>query len=164
MRKFFYPGSFDPLTLGHLNIIERASKLCDQLIVGIVTNSNKRPLMSVEERHMLIEEAIRCKKIENAVVDDFSGLLAEYTSTNDITCIVRGLRDVPDFITEVPRAHMNRKLDGDFETIYLMADVEDTFISSSAVKEILYFNGDVSSIVPENVWKYIQEHNLGGKR
>ena len=161
MKKFLYPGSFDPLTLGHMDIIRRASRLCDTLLVGIVTNSNKKPLFSVKERKILIKEALQECNIENVELVDFSGLLADYVRENDITSIVRGLRDVPDFTSEFPRAFMNKHLYKNFETIYLVTEKEHSYLSSSAIKEILHFNGDIRGLVPENVFKYISENNIG---
>ena len=107
MKKFLYPGSFDPLTNGHLDIIKRASKLCDTLVVGIVTNSSKKPLFTVEGRKMLISQATEEIEELNLEIVDFSGLLADYVRENDIACIVRGLRDAPDFMSEMPRAYTN---------------------------------------------------------
>ncbi|MGP1441886.1 MAG: pantetheine-phosphate adenylyltransferase [Anaerovoracaceae bacterium] len=161
MTKFLYPGSFDPLTLGHMDIIRRASRLCNILVVGIVTNSNKKPFFSVDERKILIEEALKDFNIENVELVDFSGLLADYVRENNITCIVRGLRDVPDFTSEFPRAFMNKHLYKNFETIYLITEKEHSYLSSSAIKEILYFNGDIEGLVPKNVFKYISENNIG---
>ena len=164
MKKFLYPGSFDPLTTGHLDIIKRASKLCDTLVVGIVTNSSKKPLFTVEERKQLILEATEHIEGLNLEIVDFSGLLAEYVKENDITCIVRGLRDVPDFISEMPRVYTNKYLYDGFETIFLLTDINHSYVSSSAIKEILYFDGDIEGLVPENVLIYIREHGIGGKQ
>ena len=164
MKKFLYPGSFDPLTTGHLDIIKRASKLCDTLVVGIVTNSSKKPLFTVEERKQLILEATEHIEGLNLEIVDFSGLLAEYVKENDITCIVRGLRDVPDFISEMPRVYTNKYLYDGFETIFLLTDINHSYVSSSAIKEILYFDGDIEGLVPENVLVYIREHGIGGKQ
>ena len=151
MKKFLYPGSFDPLTTGHLDIIRRAAKLCDTLVVGIVTNSSKKPLFTVEERKKLIREATEG-------IDDLN-----YVRENEITCIVRGLRDVPDFISEMPRVYTNKYLYEGFETVFLLTDINHSYISSSAIKEILYFNGDIEGLVPENVLTYIKENGIGGQ-
>ena len=162
MKKFLYPGSFDPMTYGHLDIIKRASRLCDTLVVGIVTNSSKRPLFSVEERKMLIKEALTEIGVQNIEIVDFSGLLADYLSENNIACIVRGLRDTTDFASEKPRAFMNKHLYKDFETMFLISDLEHSYLSSSAIKEIMYFNPDnIRGLVPENVFKYIIDNNKG---
>ncbi|MCI8284828.1 MAG: pantetheine-phosphate adenylyltransferase [Firmicutes bacterium] len=164
MKKFLYPGSFDPMTYGHLDIIKRASKLCDILVVGIVTNSSKEPLFSIEERKMLIKEATKAAEIENIELVDFSGLLADYVRENNISSIVRGLRDIPDFTSEMPRAYMNKHLYEGFETLFLLTGIEHSYLSSSAIKEILYFNGSIEGLVPENVLKYITEHGMGGNK
>ena len=161
MKKFMYPGSFDPLTFGHLDIIKRASKLCDVLIVAIVTNSGKVPLLTVEERRKLIVEAIEDAGIENIEIVSFSGFLADYVRRNGISCIVRGLRDIPDFTSEIPRAYMNKHLYEDFETLFLLTNIEHSYLSSSATKEIIYFNGSIKGLVPENVRRYIEEHHIG---
>lgn len=162
MKKFLYPGSFDPLTMGHLDIIKRASRLCDILVIGIVTNSSKKPLFSVAERKKLILEAVSAAGVANTEIVDFSGLLADYVRENGIACIVRGLRDIPDFTSEIPRAYMNKHLYEQFETMFLLTDIDHSHVSSSAIKEILYFNGNIEGLVPTNVLQYINERNLGG--
>ena len=164
MKKFLYPGSFDPLTMGHLDIIRRASKLCDTLIIGIVTNSSKTPLFSVAERKKLIAECLKHEEITNYEIVDFSGLLVEYVRENQISCIVRGLRDTPDFTSEMPRAYMSKHLYEDFETVFLLTSLEHSYVSSSAIKELLYFDGNIDGLVPENVQRYIEERNIGGKK
>lgn len=161
MKKFLYPGSFDPMTYGHLDIIKRASRLCDVLVVGIVTNSSKKPLFSVEERKMLILEALKEIGVENIEIVNFSGLLADFVRDNNITCIVRGLRDTMDFTSEMPRAFMNKALYEGFETMFLISNLEHSYLSSSAIKEIMYFNGNIKGLVPENVYRYIVENNKG---
>ena len=164
MKKFLYPGSFDPLTMGHLDIIRRASKLCDTLIIGIVTNSSKTPLFSVAERKKLIAECLKHEEITNYEIVDFSGLLVEYVRENQISCIVRGLRDTPDFTSEMPRAYMSKHLYEDFETLFLLTSLEHSYVSPSAIKELLYFDGKIDGLVPENVQRYIEERNIGGKK
>ena len=164
MKKFLYPGSFDPLTMGHLDIIRRASKLCDTLIIGIVTNSSKTPLFSVAERKKLIAECLKHEEITNYEIVDFSGLLVEYVRENQISCIVRGLRDTPDFTSEMPRAYMSKHLYEDFETVFLLTSLEHSYVSSSAIKELLYFDGKIDGLVPENVQRYREERNIGGKK
>lgn len=161
MKKFMYPGTFDPLTLGHLDIIKRASRLCDELVVAVATNSSKNPLLSAKERITLIEEAVRDAGISNVTVVRFSGLLAEYMEKNGINSMVRGLRDSMDFITEMPRAYMSQFLYENFETIFLLTNRNHSFISSSAIKELIYFNGSIEGLVPENVRKYIIDNHIG---
>ena len=161
MRKFMYPGSFDPLTYGHLDIIKRASKLCDVLVVAVVTNSGKTPLLTVKERRRLIREAVDDAGVENVEIVNFSGFLADYVRENDIACIVRGLRDIPDFTSEIPRAYMNKHLYSEFETMFLLTNIEHSYLSSSAIKEVIYFNGSIKGLVPENVRRYIEDHHIG---
>ncbi len=161
MKKFMYPGTFDPLTLGHLDIIKRASRLCDELVVAVATNSSKTPLLSAEERIKLIEEAIEDVGVTNATVVRFSGLLADYMEKNDIHSMVRGLRDTVDFTSEMPRAYMSQFLYENFETIYLLTNLNHSFISSSAIKELIYFNGSIEGLVPENVRRYIIDNHIG---
>ncbi len=164
MKKFLYPGTFDPLTFGHLDIIERASRLCDVLVVAIVTNSSKSPLLSVDERMQLIKEATEEAGVTNIEIVSYSGLLADYMKQNSITCIVRGLRDIPDFTSEMPRAYMSQYLYKDFETVFLLTNLKHSFLSSSAIKEVIYFDGSIEGLVPENVRKYIEEKNIGRKQ
>ena len=161
MTTALYPGSFDPLTYGHLDIIKRASKLCDTLVVAVVTNSGKVPLLTVEERRRLIKEAVDDAGLENIEIVNFSGFLADYVRNHSISCIVRGLRDIPDFTSEIPRAYMNKHLYEDFETLFLLTNIEHSFLSSSAIKEVIYFNGSIKGLVPENVRRYIEDHHIG---
>ena len=161
MKKFMYPGTFDPLTFGHLDIIKRASRLCDELVVAVATNSNKSPLLSAEERMKLIEEAIADAGVTNATVVHFSGLLASYMEKNNISAMVRGLRDVPDLTSEMPRAYMSQFLYENFETIFLLTNLEHSFLSSSAIKELIYFKASIEGLVPENVRRYIEENHIG---
>lgn len=161
MKKFMYPGTFDPLTFGHLDIIKRASRLCDELVVAVATNSSKNPLLSASERIALIEEAVRDAGITNVTVMRFAGLLAEYMEKNEIHAMVRGLRDTMDFTTEMPRAYMSQFLYENFETIFLLTNRNHSFISSSAIKELIYFNGSIKGLVPENVRRYILEKHIG---
>lgn len=156
-----YPGSFDPLTYGHLDIIKRASKLCDVLIVAVVTNSGKVPLLSAEERKTLIKEAVEAEGLENIEIVSFSGFLADYVKSQNVTCIVRGLRDISDFTSEIPRACMNKHLYSEFETLFLLANIEHSHLSSSAVKEVIFFNGSIQGLVPENVRHYIEDNKIG---
>lgn len=164
MKKFLYPGTFDPLTLGHLDIIKRASRLCDVLVVAIGTNSSKSPLLSEDERYELIREATEDAGITNIEIIRYSGLLAKYMHENGIATMVRGLRDIPDFTSEMPRVYTSKHLYKDFETIFLITDLEHSFLSSSAIKEVIYFNGSVEGLVPENVRRYIEEKNIGRKK
>jgi len=148
-----YAGSFDPVTVGHWDIIQRSSKLFGGLIVGVGTNSAKSPLLTAGERQMLIKEA--CADLENIKVDIFSGLLVEYCKSVGAEVIVRGLRAVSDFEAELAMAHVNYMLNPNIETVFLDTKASNSFISSSMVKEIARNNGDFSKLVPKNVESYI---------
>lgn len=149
MRTAIYPGSFDPLTNGHLDVLERASKLFDRVIVAIASNEGKNPLFTLEERLALMKPAIA--PIKNARADIFEGLLVEYAAKQKAGALVRGLRAVSDFEFEFQMALMNRKLDESIETIFMMPKETYTFISSRIVKEIARLGGDVSPFVPPHV-------------
>ncbi|MCG3174271.1 MAG: Phosphopantetheine adenylyltransferase [Myxococcota bacterium] len=145
-----YPGSFDPLTLGHLNIIQRSLKLFDSLVVAIVVNPNKQSLFSLEERRAMIEEALG-KDRKRVRVDSFSGLLVDYVRAQNARAIIRGLRAVSDFEYEFQMAHMNRSLYPDVETIFMMAGEDHFYVSSRLVREVASLGGDVSPMTPPNV-------------
>lgn len=156
MKKAVYPGSFDPVTYGHLDIIKRAAELCDELIVSVLNNKTKTPLFSVEERVKILEEAT--KDIPNVRIDSFSGLLIDYTKKNNIKVAIRGLRAITDFEYELQIAQTNRKLSGEqLDTVFLTTSLEYAYLSSSSVKEIASFNGDISQCVPDFVAKMIYE-------
>ncbi len=148
-----YPGSFDPVTYGHLDIIERCSKKFDQVIVSILNNPTKKTLFSVDERIKLLKEVV--KDLKNVEIDTFSGLLVNYAKTRGISTVIRGLRAVTDFEYELQMALMNRELDNELETIFLMSSSQYTFLSSSMVKEVAGFDGDISGLVPDYVEKAI---------
>ena len=140
------PGSFDPVTLGHLDIITRASRMFDKVLVAVLVNSSKRPTFSTEERIELLREAT--KELPNVEIVSFEGLLAEYCKTCGIDTIVKGLRAVSDFEYEFQMAIANKKLNPKLETIFLTADADSTFLSSSMVREIGSMGGDISNFVP----------------
>lgn len=146
-----YPGSFDPITNGHIDIINRASRMFEKLIVAILVNTQKESLFTVEERKTLLAESL--KGSQNIEVDAFSGLLVDYCNMKNIPCIVRGLRAISDFENEIQIANINKSLNGGIETVFLSTDTKFSYISSSAIKEIACFNGDVSRYVPEPVVK-----------
>ena len=150
-----YPGSFDPLTNGHLDVISRGSRIADQLIVAVLNNSLKSPIFSVSERVAMIHEATG--GFDNVEVDAFDGLLVHYTARRGANVILRGIRAISDYETELPMALMNRRLRAETETIFLMAGEEFSFISSRMVKEIITFGGDVSNFVPLVVAKRLRE-------
>ena len=144
-----YPGTFDPVTNGHLDIIRRGLKLFDGLIVAIVTNGLKNPLFSVEERLDMLKKVL--KGTPNVEVDSFDGLLVDYVAQRGADTILRGLRAVSDFEYEFQLALMNRKLNRDVETVFLMTGLRWIFTSSSIIKEAARFGGDVSDMVPPGV-------------
>jgi pantetheine-phosphate adenylyltransferase len=156
MRSAIYPGSFDPVTNGHLDVIERARKLFDEVIVAVAHNDEKQALFSLKERLDLLEETVG--KIDNVRIAQFEGLLVEFAKTRKAGAVIRGLRAVSDFEFEFQMALMNRKLDTAVETIFLMPKEEYTYLSSRIVKEIARLGGDVSSFVPMCV-----AHALGKK-
>jgi pantetheine-phosphate adenylyltransferase len=148
-RTAIYPGSFDPLTNGHLDVIRRAAKLFDRVVVAVATNESKHALFSKDERVALVRKAVA--GIPNVEADAFDGLLVDYVAAKQAQAIVRGLRAVSDFEFEFQLALMNRKLDEKIETIFMMPKDTYTFLSSRIVKEIARLGGDVSSFVPPNV-------------
>lgn len=149
VRTAIYPGSFDPLTNGHLDVIQRAAKLFDRVIVAVAKNESKHPLFTLNERVSLVRNAVA--KLPNVEADSFDGLLVEYAAECKAKAIVRGLRAVSDFEFEFQLALMNRKLDENIETIFMMPKDTYTFLSSRIVKEIARLGGDVSPFVPPNV-------------
>ena len=156
MKKAVYPGSFDPVTYGHLDIIKRAAEIFDVLIVSVLNNKDKTPLFSVEERVKILKEATR--DIPNVEVDSFSGLLINYASEKKLHIAVRGLRAITDFEYELQLAQMNRRLsNGSLDTMFLTTGLEYAYLSSSSVKEIAYFGGDISQCVPDFVAELIHE-------
>jgi len=147
MRRAVYPGSFDPLTYGHLDIIKRSAEIFDELTVSVLDNKMKTPLFSVEERVKMLEEAT--KDYPNVRIDSFSGLLIDYAKEKNIHVAIRGLRAITDFEYELQIAQTNHLLShGELETMFLTTNLEYAYLSSSAVKEIAMFNGDVSMCVP----------------
>ena len=141
-----YPGSFDPITNGHLDLIERGSKIFDELIVAVLRNPEKDPLFTIEERMEMLREATQ--HCPNVSVDSFRGLLVDYAVRKQVRVIMRGIRAVSDFENEMTMALMNRKLDQNLETVFMMPAVAYTFLSSRLVREIVRFGGDVRGLVP----------------
>jgi pantetheine-phosphate adenylyltransferase len=154
MRRALYPGSFDPVTNGHLDVIERARKLFDEVIVAVAHNDEKQPLFSLQERLDLLRESVG--KMENVRIAQFKGLLVEFARAEQAQAVIRGLRAVSDFEFEFQMALMNRKLDAAVETIFLMPKEEYTYLSSRIVKEIASLGGDISSFVPGCVGKALK--------
>lgn len=144
-----YPGTFDPITNGHLSVVDRALKIFDKLVIAILTNPVKKPLFTLEERIYMIKEAVQ--NGANIEVDTFDGLLVDYVIQKETNVIVRGLRALSDFEQEFQTALMNRKLNREVQSIFLMTDYKWFYTSSTIIKEAAGFNGDVSGLVPELV-------------
>ena len=161
-RIALYPGTFDPVTNGHLDIIYRASSLCDVLIVGVAENIGKNPFFNVSKRKSLIKESINSvatnskRKLGEIKVKSFDNLLIDFARSNSVTMIIRGLRAVSDFDYEFQMAGMNARLANDIETVFLTASERHQFVASRFVKEIALLNGDISSFVPLNVAQAIE--------
>lgn len=150
-----YPGSFDPLTLGHMDIIERSAKMVDQLIISVLNNHEKVPLFTVQERVAIIEEATR--NLPNVTVASFDGLLVDFAKSMGAKIIVRGLRAITDFEYELQMSQTNRIMNKDIDTIFFTTSLEYAYLSSSTVKEVAMFGGDISRFVPEFVAERIRE-------
>jgi pantetheine-phosphate adenylyltransferase len=150
-----YPGSFDPVTYGHLDIIQRAAKCFPRLLVAVVANPNKKPMFSLEQRVEMLREV--CADITNVEVDRFSGLLVEYVHRREAQIIVKGLRIVSDFEHEFSMAVLNRKLRGGADTMFVPASIEYAYLSSSSVKEVLALGGDIADFVPPVVLRAMQQ-------
>lgn len=148
-NKAVYPGSFDPLTNGHLDIIERASTIFEEVTVALLINTSKEGFFSLEERLETLK--IETQKYPNVKVDFFDGLLVDYCKIKDIKVILRGLRAVSDYEYEMQIAQMNRTLNSDIETMFLMTNTKYSFLSSSIVKEVAKFGGNISEVVPKSV-------------
>lgn len=149
------PGSFDPITYGHLDIIERTSKVFDKVYISVLKNSSKKGLFTPEERVEMIEEVT--SHLDNVEVKQFYGLLVDFCNEVGAKAIVRGLRAVSDFEYEMQLTSMNRKLDSDIETIYMMTNNNYSFISSSIVKEVAKYGGKIDDVVPPHVANLLQE-------
>lgn len=146
MKSAIYPGSFDPVTFGHIDIIKRAASIFDELTVSVLNNNVKTPLFSVEERVNILKEVT--KDIPNVTVSSYEGLLAEYAKQANADVVIRGLRAITDFEYELQLAQTNRKLAEDVDTIFLTTSLEYAYLSSSTVKEVASFHGDISKFVP----------------
>lgn len=155
MLRAIYPGSFDPVTNGHIDIIRRAAAISDELIVGVLQNKAKSPLFSVEERVIILREVT--KNLKNVKIIPFEGLLIDFAAQMDAKVIVRGLRAFTDFEYELQMSQTNRKLNADIETLFLTTSLEYSFLSSTTVKEVASFGGDISQFVPNFVAEKVTE-------
>ena len=153
MSTAVFPGSFDPVTKGHMDLIYRASKMFDALVLGVLINSSKQPLLTLEERVELLGEVTN--KMPNVRVEAFEGLLVDFVDKCDADAIVRGLRSAGDFEYELPLAQANYKLNGRADTIFLATSPRYSYVSSSAVKELMRYNADISDFVPMEALKYL---------
>lgn len=167
MSKAVFPGSFDPVTVGHMDLIHRASRIYEELVIGVLVNVSKKPLGTLEERVALLQDLVR--DMPGVSVQPFSGLLVDFVQETGASVIVRGLRTAADFEYELPLAQANRHLNYQADTVFLATSPENSYISSSGVKEILEFHGDIRDMVPDSVYqwlqaksKYVQEDLQGG--
>lgn len=162
MKTAVYPGSFDPITKGHLDVIERGAKMFDRLVVSILVNSQKVPCFSTEKRMQMIKDATA--HLSNVEVDCFDGLLVEYMEKNSYEYVLRGLRALSDFDNEFQMASMNKKLNQNIEIVFLMTDIQYSYINSTMVREVIKYRGNVEEMVPKEVIWAIQskyeEENL----
>ena len=155
MLRAIYPGSFDPVTNGHMDIIKRAACIADELIIGVLQNEAKTPLFSVEERVIILREVT--KNFKNVKIVPFEGLLIDFAKQMDAKVIVRGLRAITDFEYELQMAQTNRKLNSDIETLFLTTSLDYSYLSSTTVKEVASFGGDIKQFVPKFVAEKVTE-------
>lgn len=156
MTKVIYPGSFDPLTFGHIDVIERSRRLFSQVVVAIITNPSKQPLFTVDERREMLEEIVK-KRFPDVEVDVFHGLLVDYAKRKRAQAIVRGIRAVADYEYEFQMALMNRRLAPQIETVFMMPAEQYSYLSSRLVKEIAELGGSVKGLVPDTVEKRLRK-------
>lgn len=161
MLRAIYPGSFDPVTYGHLDIIQRSCKIVDELIVGVLNNNAKMPLFSVEERVKMLKEVT--EDLTNISIVPFDGLLVDFARQMDAALVIRGLRAITDFEYELQMSQTNHKLEPNVETMFLTTNIQYSYLSSTTVKEIAAFGGDISQFVPEAVAAELQK-KINAKR
>ena len=157
-----YPGTFDPLTNGHIDLMERGGKIFDRLIVSILRNPDKVPLFNVAERRQMLQAIVRSKRWKNVEVDTFDGLLVDYAVRKKAQAVLRGIRAISDYEYELQMALMNRKLQPHLETVFMMPALSYSYLSSRLVREIAQLGGSVAGLVPEIVEQQLRE-KLGGK-
>ena len=156
MKTAIYPGSFDPVTVGHLDIIERSAKIFEKVIIGVLNNRQKSPLFTVEERVAMLKKVT--SSFENVEVMAFSGLLVDFAKQQNANVIIRGLRAVTDFEYELQMSQTNRQICPEVDTLFLTASVEYSYVSSSTVRELALFGGDISQFVPKEIIPEIKKH------
>lgn len=154
IKKALYPGSFDPITNGHLDVLERARKMFDEVVIAVLNNPEKKSFLNVEERVKLIKEAV--KPMKNVAVASFDGLTVEYAKSVGADFLIRGLRTITDFEYEVQLCQTNQVIAPEIDTVFLSTKPEHNFISSSIVRELSGYNTDISKFVPENVINYLK--------
>lgn len=159
MTRAIYPGSFDPVTLGHLDIIERSSRVVNELIIGVLINNKKNPTFTMEERLEMIREAT--KELKNVKALSFEGLTVDFARQNDANLIIRGLRAVTDFESEMQIAQTNHSIMSQIDTMFFTTSLEYAFLSSTIVKEVAFYGGDISGFVPPNVEKMLKSKYAG---
>ena len=165
MTKAIYAGSFDPFTMGHLNILNRAAKMFDEVIVAIGTNTSKKPLFTPDEKLEMITAVVKESSYDNVrVVLHVDGLIVDFAKSEGATVMVRGIRSLTDMEYEMSIASMNKTQQPEIESVFLMADEKYSFVSSSLIKEVAIFDGDVSGMVPESIAKKMQEKYRSGDR
>jgi len=155
IRKAIYPGTFDPVTYGHLDIVERAARLYDKVVIAVAHSREKAPLFSVDERVAMLKDAV--SRYDNVEVEDFDGLVVDYAVNKSSKVVIRGLRMISDFEYEFQMALTNRKLNSDIETVFMMPKESYSYLSSKLIKEVAKLGADVSKFVPENVEKKLKE-------
>lgn len=155
MSKAIYPGSFDPVTLGHIDVITRASKIFDEIIVGVLINSSKTPLFSIDERVNMLKEV--CGGLENVRIISFDGFSVDFAKEQNANVIIRGLRAITDFEYELQMAQTNRILNPQIDTLFLTTSIDYSYLSSSIVKEVAFLGGDISRFVPETIIRKVYD-------
>lgn len=155
MTRAVYPGSFDPVTFGHMDIIRRSAQIVDELIIGVLVNSEKTPLFTMEERREMLMECV--SDLPNVSVKLFEGLTVDFVKNNEATVIIRGVREVTDFESEMQIAQINKHLAPEINTIFLTTAIEYSFLSSTIVREVGKYGGDLSCLVPKCVEKRVRE-------
>ncbi len=158
MKIAIYPGSFDPITKGHLDILKTGAEIFDKVIIAVARNSEKKGFLPVDERVKLIKESV--KDLDNVEVDSFEGLTIEYAKKREAKVLIRGLRAVSDFEYELQLSQANSSLSSEIKTVFLTTKPKYNFISSSTIKEIYLNNGDISKFVPEPVYEYLKNRNV----